>query len=117
MRANPTDPFERLELAAWKLGFLDGATTSRQKGKMDLFAEDALTQLCGTNHVKASELISELDNCKKDMRAEILKRDPALAGAVDGILAGKTEERQPAGLIADGEDVNLATNKASLTHD
>ena len=89
------------------LGFLDGAVDRRLEKKVDLFAEDALNQLCGSNKVRATELISEVENCKKDICAEILKRDPALAGDVDRILAGRPEEQALPKLVDEGKAVNL----------
>jgi diguanylate cyclase (GGDEF)-like protein len=114
VKAAPTDPFERLELAAWKLGFLDAATKSRNSNKVDLFAEDALQQLYGTNQVKFADLMAELHGCKEDLLASVVKRDPALAEEVNRILAGLPEERLPL-LVAKDQNVDMAESKAGLT--
>ena len=117
VKANSKDPFERLELAAWKLGFLDAATSSRQKGKVDLFAEDALQQLCGSNNIKSADLLAEIESGKQALVTEILRRDRALRGEVDRLLSGLgADNSNSVALLNKGEDVNLSMAKPALSH-
>jgi|GEM_PF-1231408 len=118
VEAKPTDPYERLELAAWKLGFLDASLSARSKGGVDQFAEHALKQMAGADLPKAADLGAELTACKKEIRDQIIKRDPALAEQVDHHLAGYPAAKQEPSILRHGEqglEANLLPTKSTLT--
>lgn len=98
VKKNPTDVFERIELAAWKLGFLDASIESKKMpslprdfngtaqeaeqklqeltseklknaGYHSRFAEDALELMGNGQKIDRDSLRAEFEACEKDLNA------------------------------------------------
>jgi diguanylate cyclase (GGDEF)-like protein len=89
IKANPTDPHERLELLSWKLGTLNSVLMHQLDGKVDAQGEAALMRLGNGSKVESVALLRELNACEADLRQRYSVKEELLHGKK---AAAKLEE-------------------------
>jgi len=89
IKANPTDPHERLELLSWKLGTLNSVLMHQLDGKVDAQGEAALARLGNGKKVESDQLLRELSACEADLRQHYSAKEELLHGKK---AAAKLEE-------------------------
>jgi diguanylate cyclase (GGDEF)-like protein len=81
IRANSTDPHERLELLSWKLGLLNSALVHRMNNTVDAGSEYALSRLGGLGAIDSTHMMQELTACETELKRNYLEREQKLRGA------------------------------------
>lgn len=112
IRANPSDPHERLELLSWKLGTLNSALVHQVNGRTDSQSEAALLRLGNGSKIESVQLMRELSACESELRQRYSAKEELLHGK----KAAAELERQISDLVdgyslASEGGVNLSLNE------
>ncbi len=90
IKANPSDPHERLELLSWKLGALNSALVHQVNGRTDSESEAVLLRLGNGNKIESLHLMRELSTCEAELRQRYIAKEELLNGRK---AANKLEEQ------------------------
>lgn len=101
----PQDVYEKAELVAWKVGFMEAALKGRKESIRDDFAEDALLQLNHGQKYTVENLRAEIAQVRQDLSEHLgdktrIAREKEYADILEGLASriyrlSRTERNNP----------------------